>query len=175
MGLSDDVEERFLSKVDKSGPDGEHADGACWQWTTDTDIGYGQLNVDGKCVVAHRVAAKLYIDESIELAPGRTGENYVLHQCHNPSCVNPDHLYIGTQADNMQDTLEIGTHDHPDHVGEDNPASKLTEADVVEIRERYSCSSVTYTELADEYGISMCMVGNIVRGDAWESAGGPVQ
>lgn len=89
--------ERFWRRVDKSGP--------CWIWTgAQGHHGYGRIGIgghDGPTVLAHRVAW--------ELSNGPVPEGLcVLHRCDNPPCVNPDHLFVGTQADNIRDCKEKG-------------------------------------------------------------------
>ncbi|AWM31338.1 HNH endonuclease signature motif containing protein [Hymenobacter nivis] len=102
--------ERFTSKIDKTpgyGPQGE-----CWLWTAAKGPkGYGHFGVGGqrknggRMVYAHRFA--------YELANGQIPEGLLVrHSCHNPSCVNPAHLSVGTHTDNMQDMTAAGRHMH---------------------------------------------------------------
>jgi hypothetical protein len=93
------LEERFWSKVDKT-------DG-CWVWTASKNCeGYGRFNRFGKkrpnCEGAHRVS--YIISSGAEIPDGML----VLHKCDNPPCVNPEHLYLGSNADNARDKKDRG-------------------------------------------------------------------
>lgn len=90
--------ERFCEKVDFSGE--------CWLWTASTHKqGYGTFRVHsgGKIVKAHRFAYELWVGEIPEGAQ-------INHRCDNTACVRPEHLYAGTQTDNMQDMMRRGRH-----------------------------------------------------------------
>lgn len=89
----------------------------------------------------------------------------VLHRCDNPSCVRPDHLFLGTQTDNMLDRKAKGRGNH--RRGSRHGRAKLTEAQVLEIRSRYAAGDVTQTQLGDEYGVCHVVIGNIVRRRLW--------
>jgi hypothetical protein len=147
-----ELEERYWSKVDKGNTD------ECWEWQASTNRhGYGWFFVDGEPKLAHRVIAD---------AKGMdTDGELVLHHCDNPSCVNPNHLYIGTQADNMRDRAERS--DYSGQHGEEHGMAKLTEDEVKEIRERYNSENITQVELGEEYGIGQTQVSNIVRNANW--------
>lgn len=115
--------ERFWSKVDRTGD--------CWTWTgTRKEGGYGQFHYGGKTTKAHRVA---WILTSGAIPDGMC----VLHHCDNPPCVRPEHLFLGTLSDNMQDCAAKGRcalqRDFP-RTGLDNPRGKLTDFDVAVIR-----------------------------------------
>jgi hypothetical protein len=86
------VEKRFWEKVEKTE--------SCWIWKSPANCsGYGVIKIDGINRTAHRV--------SYAIKHGKIPENlFILHKCHNRKCVNPDHLYSGTQMDNVKDEID---------------------------------------------------------------------
>jgi len=143
--------ERFWSKVDKSGgPD------ACWNWTAYKGRkGYGRIGWGGPGLpkLSHRVAYEIAFGEFPE-------EQQVLHRCDNPSCVNPSHLFLGTNRDNVNDRQRKGRN-NPQR-GERNGNHKLTDMQVDEIRQRYS-NGETRFELAKVFGVHHTQIWNIVK------------
>ena len=94
---------RFNSKVDTAGPTQSHMTTACHQWTAYTLNGYGRFRVGAKMIRSHRV--------SYEIHRGPIPDGlHVLHECDNPTCVNPDHLWLGTNQDNIDDKMAKGRH-----------------------------------------------------------------
>jgi HNH endonuclease len=143
--------QRFMAKVSLS----EHG---CWLWTgAKTRDGYGKLEVDGRTVYAHRLAYEHWHE------PIGDGLR-ILHKCDTPECVNPDHLQLGTQADNVADMYAKNR--QVILRGEHHGSAKITLAIVYEIR--LLSSTLTYRELAQRYSISYAQVGRIVRGERWK-------
>jgi len=88
----------------------------------------------------------------------------VMHSCDRPLCVNPAHLSLGTNAENAADSARKARRPR----GSRNSQAKLTEGQVLEIRERYTQGGVTQKELAASYGISHALVSFIVTRKAWK-------
>ena len=119
----DRIQERFWSKVLKS--DDENG---CWEWQAHTCNGYGRFGLNGKMILAHRFAYEDINKKKIEEGM------CILHSCDNPKCVNPAHLREGTYLDNITDM--INKNRQAITRGERNGNCKLTELQVVEIREK---------------------------------------
>jgi hypothetical protein len=149
--------ERFWSKVDKSD--------ACWVWTgMRNDSGYGLFILKGRYLRAHRIA--------FQLTSGNVPQGIcVCHHCDNPPCVRPDHLFLGTVADNNADMVAKGRNRNKVHLGEQNGQSKLTSKQVDEIRFRYAAGGITQRELARQYGVSNSLIGHIVTRRFWRDGG----
>ena len=151
------LRERFLEKVQKT----EN----CWIWTggKTSNGGYGMIrNEDGRGgrhLRAHRVAYELFV------APIPEGM-CVLHRCDNPGCVNPDHLFLGTDADNAADSVAKGRQAQ----GERNGSAKLTQRQVQEIREQYRRGSAEFGcyGLGRQYGVDHSAIFAIVKGRNWK-------
>lgn len=145
----------FWSRVDRT-------DG-CWSWNgmRSASGGYGVMYVHApKRVRAHRVSFALHFGR---VPAGRL----VLHRCDNPSCVNPDHLFLGSHEDNMADMAAKGRARTADRAGARNPRAKLTAADVAIARALFSARLATAASLAERFGISLRQVRAVLRGDSW--------
>ena len=126
----------------------------CWNWTGKIrKDGYGMFWYKGKEVRAHRFAAN-------EFNP----KVKVLHSCDNPRCVNPMHLFKGTQKDNIEDMLRKGRGSpYFTEKGADNPAAKLTREQVIEIRSKYKPYKYSTQKLAKEYNMAQQTIWKIVK------------
>lgn len=100
MGKSAPLRERFYEKVDKHGP--LIISTRCWAWTASLiNEGYGRLWNKDKMQSAHRISYLLHKGEP-------PAGKQILHQCDNRKCINPEHLFAGTQKENMQDMIKKG-------------------------------------------------------------------
>lgn len=128
----------FHHRINRDGDDG------CWSWLgATTKAGYGHLRYEGKQIYAHRLMC-LLLGLSID---GKV----VMHTCDNPGCVNPKHLRVGTQIDNIRDRDAKGRHG----------CFKLTYDDAEEIRNlyRYGNSGI----LSERYNVSKNTISDIVH------------
>ena len=131
------------------------ANGDCLEWTgCSTASGYGRTKAYGKYWLTHRLALHL---EGIDISG-----HLVLHSCDNPRCCNPDHLRTGTHQDNTDDKFSRGRQAR--HHGSHNGRAKLTEQQVLEIRE---IRGMTQQAIADQYGVSHRNISEIIRQKSW--------
>ena len=150
------IEERFNAKWEPVTESG------CWVWTAATSHnGYGVFGTGERENKQMRRAHRLAY--AAEFGPIPDGMQ-VLHKCDCRACVNPDHLFLGTPADNMIDKINKGRGSGPQ--GEAHPKAKLTEDDVREIRRRAAAGEM-YKDLAAEFGIARSGVSEMVNRKTW--------
>lgn len=155
--------ERQIERIPEAG---------CWIFTGAMHRGrehhrhaYGVIGEGGdrargaKVLLAHRAAWMVY------RGPIPSGVQ-VLHRCDVPLCCNPDHLFLGSQTDNMQDCKSKGRMRTGCLPGDKNAQARLDWDKVREIRERYS-KGATQTELAAVMGVSQVQIGRIIRRASW--------
>lgn len=136
--------ERFYSRI-------QVVDSGCHEWQGSLNtMGYGHLHINHKTVMAHRLAWQLV---NGDISPGL----HVCHTCDNRKCCNPEHLFLGTQLDNIRDAATKKRMQH----GEGHYNSRLTSDIVDEIRK----SPLTARQLAADYGVSIEYIRMIRRYD----------
>ncbi|MEE9395204.1 MAG: HNH endonuclease [Planctomycetota bacterium] len=147
-------EERFWSYVTKAPP------GECWEWQgVRSGDGYGAIRWPGFSykIGAHRASWM------VRHGPIR-GDQWILHRCDNPPCVNPDHLYLGDASQNMKDAYERGgkvaMH------GSKSPNAKLSAGKVKEMRQRHRGGESAASMCAD-YGVSKATAHRAIVGISW--------
>lgn len=183
------TEERFWSKVDRRGPD------ECWFWKAGLNRGYGAFWLGGNNKPASRMAYvftygpipdELLVCHSCDARYETTDPTY-------KKCCNPHHLFLGTPDDNAKDTARKGrtalgdrhhsvTHPewlargeksgakkHPERIprGERAGLAKLTESQVIDIRQRYAARTAVQTELAREFGVRQTTISMILSRKTW--------
>jgi len=172
--------DHFWSKVHKT-------DG-CWLWTAGKfSTGYGQCHVRLWPMYAHRISWMISNQRNIPYGL------FVLHRCDNPPCVNPDHLFLGTQLDNRRDSVakgrtakgeRHGTRTKPESVhrgdnhifrlhperharGQNTPRCKLTETIVREIRCKHETGTISCAQLGRDYGVTKQSILALIHRRTW--------
>ncbi len=128
----------------------------CWEWIGPTYRGYGRLWHRGKTIRAHRAS---WVIHHGDIPHGM----FVCHRCDNPKCVNPDHLFLGTHRDNIDDKVRKGRCARLDRRGEKGGNAKLAVEDVLRIRRKLRPQK----ELAVEYGVDPSTISDIQRRKTW--------
>jgi len=129
-------------------------DNQCWEWKAMLfPNGYGRMKVGGKDTLAHRIA---WMHPNYIIPKGMC----VCHRCDVRACCNPDHLFLGTRADNSRDMVSKMRQ----QVGEQRWSAKLTSSQVVEIR---LSSDVSAHVLAARYGVSYSAIKDILCRKTW--------
>lgn len=135
----------------------------CWEWTAcKNKSGYGDFDTG----LAHRVSWQIHF--------GPIPKGMVIcHKCDNRGCVNPDHLFLGTQYDNLTDMRTKGR--NKDFInsknsfkGENSKAAKLTEKQVKDIHKIHQDKKITLTDLSKQFHVSISTIGNIVNRKIWK-------
>lgn len=144
-----DPGERFWSKVRKTE--------TCWTWTGITNLyGYGLFRLNGKRVLAHRFV--------LTLVNGVDPTGMVCcHKCDNPACVRPDHLFLGTHADNVADRTAKGRSAR----GSKSGVARLTEEQIPAIRSLYREQGIRASEIARRFNVSSGTIEAVLRGVTW--------
>lgn len=143
-------EERFWEKVEKTE--------SCWNWIGSRNAdGYGVLDIDGLNYRAHRFV--------LEIEGGKIPSSIkVCHKCDNPICVNPDHLFLGSQADNVKDMRDKGrASDYFTKKGHEHPKAKFTEDEIRTIKQ-LAGEGISQRKIAERYGVAQQTISRIING-----------
>lgn len=146
---------RFWKKADVRGPD------ECWLWKASTTRGgYGQFGVGPpnayRMVSAHRVA--YFLGHGVD-----PGALFVLHRCDEHRCVNPAHLFLGTQLENIRDCVAKGRMRR----GEQLTYARLKEIDIVEIRRLWATGTMSQSAIGRKFGVTQGNIWCIVQRKTW--------
>lgn len=154
QGFSPTFADRFWSKVGKTN--------SCWIWKAyTTKTGYGQIGNGNKIIRSHRASWMIHF------GPIPAGKE-VCHNCpggDNPACVNPDHLWLGTRAENATDAGKKGRLSVRHHYKHKHPKQKLTVSQVIEIRKQWP--GTTMKSLAERFGVCQESISFIVHRRNW--------
>lgn len=167
----------FWKKVNKDGPTQPHMESPCWEWVAGKGShGYGVFQVGGKKLSSHRI--------SWMLAHGpipHDGSYHgicVCHHCDNKLCINPEHLFLGTQKENADDRTakgraaygdRNGARLYPERVfrGEARWNARLTKVQVSAIRAIYAAKGVTQARLGERFNVDQSVISRIVNRRRW--------
>jgi hypothetical protein len=147
------LSERFYERIEFD------TNGGCWLWAgaMPERTGYGTISSNGATVGAHRASYELH---NGPIGPGLL----VCHKCDVPACVNPAHLFLGTNSENIIDSVRKGR--NKPLIGAKHPKAKISESDVPRILARLlrgeSCAKI-----AADYGVTDCAINAIRRGKSW--------
>ena len=157
---------RFWDKVNKSsnvfGIDGNFPT-MCWTWHAAITKQYGHFRFNDKMVYAHRFS--WYITHGV-----MPKNKCVLHRCDNTICVRPDHLFLGTQIDNIKDMMQKGRHNNKGSggpPGEQSGTAKLSNIQVLQIRKAFT-SGASQASLSRKYKVSHGTIAAIVHRRSWK-------
>lgn len=148
MKITEKIIKRFFSKVTVAA--------GCWLWNAaKSKHGYGSFCVLGKTFRAHRISWVIKNGDILD-------NLFVLHKCDNPSCVNPEHLFLGTQKDNIIDCVNKGRNAR----GNVHPKSKLTNEQVLKIKAlKNKCTAIAIARI---FGVDRSTINQIHRGQIWK-------
>ena len=138
----------------------------CWLFCgSPASSGYARTDIGGRRVLAHRASWEWHNRASIPAGM------FVCHRCDTPACVNPDHLFLGTPRDNVEDMDRKGRRRCVSPIGTNNAGSKLNEGAVREILADYA-AGVSSTVIAERFSVDKNTIASVLRGDTWKHVPG---
>lgn len=153
--ITTEIMERFWDKVEKM-------QSGCWEWQFGcSPKGYARFTINNKTYRASRFILAVLNDIPMN------GKWIACHKCDNPKCVNPDHLWAGTQTENMTDAIQKGRLKPPCICGELNATSKLTEDQVAQIRKLHAPWKMSYAKLAKRFGVARSTIQAVLQKRSW--------
>lgn len=151
--MTEQTQESLLRHVEHD------TNGGCWLWSRGlTSDGYGICQHGKRTQLAHRVAAQVFLGERIDGL-------MVCHRCDVPACINPKHLFVGSQSDNMADMRSKRRANRP--LGQRNGRAKLTDDRAREVFDLAHLGCFTKTEIAAAYGVSNSSVGRVASRESF--------
>ena len=160
--------ERFCDKINFGETDAE-----CWNWEgSKMKFGHGQFGIRGRLYLTHRIAYAV-------MNGPIPGGIQVHHTCDNPACCNPNHLWLGTQKDNIKDCqtkgrAAIGERSgyrlHPERYprGERQWYARFVEQDIRDIRTEHAAGGISQRALARKWDVNHATIGKIIRRETWK-------
>ena len=146
---------RLLNRVNKTN--------SCWLWNgaKNRNNGYGRIKISGNVKSTHRLSYKLF--------KGKIPKGMlVCHSCDIKSCVNPNHLFLGTHSDNLRDAFKKGIASNngiPFGRGENHPSHKLTQKQALFIKSNHK--NFTYLSLGNKFGVDKSAIYRVIKGKTW--------
>lgn len=132
----------------------------CWLWE-------GSSNKSGHCQIYYNKQLRYVHRLSYELFVGPIPKyKFILHKCDVASCINPDHLYVGTARDNVKDRVERKRSFRPK--GELHPLAKMIDRDVIIIKSLYEDHKLSIADIASLFNMSFTNINRILRNVTWK-------
>lgn len=154
--ITKQIERRFWLKIDRK------SDSECWNWIGAISDGYGEMSIYGQNYKAHRLSYYICYKKD-------PGEFLVCHLCNNSCCMNPNHLFLGTNAENIQHAFDTGIRNNQ---GILNPRTRLLESHILEIRELQG--TIKQSEIAQLFNVSETTISRLLSGKTWSHVKGGV-